>query len=120
MIGSVNVQYHLISSLKIAPLVVTVLHRLRKKDDFFAALILLEHVLASGLLPESPRWLLGHNKPKKAMEELTKVAEFNRKVMPAGELEEKDTNSTQRQGDFRDLFSSKEMTKRTLISGFAW
>lgn len=52
--------------------------------------------------------------------ELTKVAEFNRKVMPAGELEEKDTNSTQRQGDFRDLFSSKEMTKRTLISGFAW
>lgn len=54
------------------------------------------------------------------MEELTKVAKFNRKVMPAGELEEKDTNSAQRKGDFRDLFSSKEMTKRTLISGFAW
>lgn len=54
------------------------------------------------------------------MEELTKVAEFNRKVMPTGELEEKDTNSTRRQGDFRDLFSSKEMTKRTLISWFAW
>lgn len=71
-------------------------------------------------IPESPRWLLAHNKPKKAMEELTKVAKFNRKVMPAGELEEKDTNSAQRQGDFRDLFSSKEMTKRTLISGFAW
>lgn len=54
------------------------------------------------------------------MEELTKVAEFNRKEMPAGELEEKDATSTQRQGDFRDLFSSMEMTKRTLISGFAW
>ncbi|XP_078358937.1 organic cation transporter protein-like [Oculina patagonica] len=71
-------------------------------------------------LPKSPRWLLAHNQPKQAMEELKKVAEFNRKEMPAGELEEKDAASTQRQGDFRDLFSSREMTKRTLISCFAW
>ncbi|KAL9983938.1 hypothetical protein ACROYT_G006187 [Oculina patagonica] len=71
-------------------------------------------------LPESPRWLLAHNQPKQAMEELKKVAEFNRKGMPAGELEEKDAASTQRQGDFRDLFSSVKMTKRTLISWFAW
>ena len=53
------------------------------------------------------------------MDELKKVAEFNGKEMPEGELEEKDA-TTQRQGDFRDLFSSVEMTKRTLISCFSW
>ncbi|KAJ7392479.1 hypothetical protein OS493_012145 [Desmophyllum pertusum] len=71
-------------------------------------------------IPESPRWLLAHGKPNEAMEELKKVAAFNRKAMPEGELEQKDASSTQRQGDFRDLFNSIEMTKRTLISWFAW
>lgn len=69
-------------------------------------------------LPESPRWLLANNKPNEAMTELNKVAEFNRKEMPAGDLEQKEDK--QRQGDFRDLFSSVTMTKRTLISWFAW
>ncbi|KAJ7383015.1 hypothetical protein OS493_031185 [Desmophyllum pertusum] len=70
--------------------------------------------------PESPRWLLAHGKPKEAIEELKKAAAFNRKEMPAGELEQKDATSAQRQGDFRDLFSSIAMTKRTLISWFTW
>jgi len=70
-------------------------------------------------IPESPRWLLVHNKPKEAWEELQKVANFNRKEMPDGELDQKDATA-QRTGDFRDLFSSLTMTKRTLISWFSW
>lgn len=70
-------------------------------------------------IPESPRWLLVHNKPQEAWKELKKVADFNRKQMPEGELDRKDA-TTQRTGDFRDLFSSVTMTKRTLISWFSW
>nr|XP_058973447.1 organic cation transporter protein-like [Pocillopora verrucosa] len=71
-------------------------------------------------LPESPRWLLAHNRPKEARENLQKVADFNRKQMPEGDLEQPDAKLTQRQGDVRDLFSSMAMTKRTLILWFAW
>ena len=71
-------------------------------------------------IPESPRWLLVKNKPEQAWKELQKVADFNRKEMPDGELEQKDATAAQRTGDFRDLFSSVNMTKRTLISCFAW
>lgn len=76
------------------------------------------HIFFWWFLPESPRWLLANNKPEKALIELTKVAKFNRQEMPAGDLEEKEEK--QRQGDFRDLFSTMTMTKRTLISWFAW
>lgn len=71
-------------------------------------------------LPESPRWLLAHNRHKEAMENLQKVADFNRKEMPEGDLEQYDANLTQRKGDVRNLFSSMTMTKRTLISWFSW
>jgi len=60
-----------------------------------------------------------NNKPKESWLELQKVAKFNRKQMPDGELEQKDATA-QRTGDFRDLFSSFNMTKRTLISWFSW
>ena len=63
---------------------------------------------------------MAHNRPKEARENLQKVADFNRKQMPEGDLEQTDANLTQRQGDVRDLFSSMAMTKRTLILWFAW
>ncbi|XP_068710266.1 organic cation transporter protein-like [Montipora foliosa] len=71
-------------------------------------------------IPESPRWLLVHNKPKEAWEELQKVATFNKKEMPDGELDQKMATLEERTGDFRDLFISLNMTKRTLISWFCW
>ena len=69
-------------------------------------------------IPESPRWLLVKNKKEEARKKLQKVAAFNRKEMPDEELE--DAKEAQRTGDFRDLFSSFTMTKRTLISCFSW
>ena len=71
-------------------------------------------------IPESARWLLVKNKSEQAWKELEKVAAFNRKEMPDEELEQKDGNEAQRTGDFRDLFNSSNMTKRTLISCFSW
>ena len=71
-------------------------------------------------IPESARWLLVKNKSEQAWKELEKVAAFNRKEMPDEELEQKDCNEAQRTGDFRDLFNSFTMTKRTLISCFSW
>lgn len=71
-------------------------------------------------IPESARWLLVKNKSEQAWKELEKVAAFNRKEMPDEELEQKDGNEAQRTGDFRDLFNSFNMTKRTLISCFSW
>ena len=71
-------------------------------------------------IPESPRWLLVKNKKEEARKKLQKVAAFNRKEMPDEELELKDAKEGQRTGDFRDLFSSFNMTKRTLISCFSW
>lgn len=71
-------------------------------------------------IPESARWLLVKNKSEQAWKELEKVAAFNRKEMPDEELEQKDVNEVQRTGDFRDLFNSFNMTKRTLISCFSW
>ena len=71
-------------------------------------------------IPESARWLLVKNKSEQARKELEKVAAFNRKEMPDEELEQKGANEAQRTGDFRDLFNSFNMTKRTLISCFSW
>ena len=71
-------------------------------------------------IPESPRWLLVKNKKEEARNKLQKVAAFNKKEMPNEELELKDAKEGQRTGDFRDLFSSFNMTKRTLISCFSW
>ena len=71
-------------------------------------------------IPESPRWLLVKNKKEEARNKLQKVAAFNRKEMPDEELELQDAKEGQRTGDFRDLFSSFNMTKRTLISCFSW
>ena len=71
-------------------------------------------------IPESPRWLLVKNKKEEARNKLQKVAAFNKKEMPNEELELKDAKEGQRTGDIRDLFSSFNMTKRTLISCFSW
>ena len=61
-----------------------------------------------------------NGKEKEALEQLTKVAKFNRKEMPEEPLCLSDGKSVERLGDIRDLFSSIKMISRTLISWFAW
>ena len=61
-----------------------------------------------------------NGKEKEALEQLTKVAKFNRKEMPEEPLCRNDGKSVERLGDIRDLFSSIKMISRTVINWFAW
>ena len=49
---------------------------------------------------------------------LKRIAEVNRKEMPKEELAEPDNQI--RMGDLRDLFSSKKMAHKTLLSWYIW
>ena len=67
--------------------------------------------------PESVRWYLVKGRTEKAEEVLQKVAKFNKKPIPEEPLK---NYEKQRLGDVRDLFKSRSMTHKTLVSWYCW
>lgn len=67
--------------------------------------------------PESVRWFLVKGKTKQAENILHKVAKFNKKPIPHEKLQDCEK---QRLGDLRDLFKSKSIAHKTLVSWFCW
>lgn len=74
----------------------------------------------SRCIPESVRWQLTHGRVKNAEDSLTRVAKFNRKGMPSEHLGFPEEKKPTKEATFLDLFRSKSMTKKTLISWFSW
>ncbi|KAM7440832.1 hypothetical protein ABFA07_010066 [Porites harrisoni] len=76
-------------------------------------------LLVSGwfFIPESVRWLLKKGRQSEARTILAKVARLNKKEMPAVELKMPKEETL---GDLRDLFSSRKMAHRTLVSWLIW
>lgn len=75
-------------------------------------------VLGWFITRESPRWLLLKGKAKRAEVILKRVSEVNGKEMPKDDLMEPEDQT--RIGDVRDLFSSKLMARKTLLSWYIW
>lgn len=67
--------------------------------------------------PESVRWYLVNGRTEPAEKVLQKVAKFNKKPIPQESLQ---NYEKQRLGDLRDLFKSRSMTRRTLVSWYCW
>ncbi|PFX15269.1 organic cation transporter protein-like isoform X1 [Stylophora pistillata] len=74
-------------------------------------------VLGWFFTPESVRWFLVKGKTEKAEQVLYKVAKFNKKPIPQEPLQDCEK---QRLGDLRDLFKTRAMTHKTLISWYCW
>ncbi|XP_027039560.1 solute carrier family 22 member 8-like [Pocillopora damicornis] len=75
-------------------------------------------VLGWFITRESPRWLVLKGKVKRAEVILKRVSEVNGKEMPKEDLMEPEDQT--RIGDVRDLFSSKLMARKTLLSWYIW
>lgn len=67
--------------------------------------------------PESVRWLLVKGKVEQAEAALRKVAKRNKKQIPEESLK---ACERQRLGDLRDLFKSRSLTHKTLVSWYCW
>ena len=77
--------------------------------------------LISRLIPESVRWLVTHGEMSQAETLLERVAKTNKKEMPEEGLGlPDDQKSTQREAGFMDLFRTRSMTKKTIISWISW
>ncbi|XP_068716130.1 organic cation transporter protein-like isoform X2 [Montipora capricornis] len=74
------------------------------------------------VVPESVRWLLTHEKTEEAEKVLKKVAKVNKKEMPDEGLglPEDQRCGQRREAGFMDLFGTRSMTKKTLISWISW
>ena len=73
--------------------------------------------LLCSFTPESVRWLLKKGRVSEARKTLSEVARLNGKQMPDEPLA---LPKQEKLGEFRDLFSSFNMTHRTLGSWFIW
>ncbi|EDO42217.1 predicted protein, partial [Nematostella vectensis] len=74
------------------------------------------------LIPESVRWLLTHERSKEAEMILRKVGKFNKhEASPDTHLGLPPGQDHQgRQANFFDLFRTRSMTKKTVISWISW
>lgn len=73
------------------------------------------------LVPESVRWLMTHGKIAQAEKILKRVAKINRKEMPDDTLGlPRDQKGAQQEAGFTDLFRTRSMTKKTIISWISW
>lgn len=79
--------------------------------------LFIEFIFFLSLTPESVRWFLVKGKTEKAEQILYKVAKFNKKPIPQEPLQDCEK---QRLGDLRDLFKTRAMTHKTLISWYCW
>ena len=77
--------------------------------------------LTNRVVPESVRWLLTHGKKDEAEKLLRQVAKVNKKKIPdEGLVLQADQKSVQREAGFMDLFGTRAMTKKTVISWISW
>ena len=74
-------------------------------------------IFSYSFIPESVRWLLKKGRQSEARTILAKVARLNKKEMPEVELK---VPKEETLGDLRDLFSSRKMAHRTLVSWLIW
>lgn len=73
------------------------------------------------IVPESVRWLMTHRRAGEAEKILKRVAKTNKKPMPEEGLGlPDDQKTTEREAGFMDLFGSRSMTKKTVISWISW
>lgn len=70
------------------------------------------------MTPESVRWLMIRGKIEEAKEIFRKMAKVNKRTMPDGELQVPDDDD--RLGDVRDLFATRKMVQKTLLSWYCW
>ena len=73
----------------------------------------------ASITSESPRWLVLKGKVKEAEVVLNRIAEVNGKEMPEEKLQSEPEKQI-RMGDLRDLFSTKKMAHRSLLSWYLW
>ena len=72
-------------------------------------------------VPESSRYLLLKGKLAETEEILREIAATNKKKYPEEPLDNPCADGKVQQiGDFRDLFRTKKMVHRTLVSWYAW
>jgi len=70
-------------------------------------------------LPESPRWLLTHNRARDAKEILRHIADKNRSSFPS-DLEISVPIPNARRGTLWDVFSSRKLASSTVIQSYSW
>ena len=75
------------------------------------------YLLSFRFIPESSRYLLVKGRVKETEKILRKIAEVNKKEYPDVELVHFKEQTT---GNIRDLFHSRQMTHKTLVSWFCW
>jgi len=77
-------------------------------------------------IPESLRWLIVKKRVEEAKKILRKIADFNNKEIKEEDLDLLDETSNeesvqvQRFGDVRDLFATRKLGIRTLVSWCGW
>ena len=71
------------------------------------------------MIPESSRWLLRQGKYDDAENIIQQIAKVNKKKIPARIIDEK-TLETPETANMYHLFSTLEMTKRTIILLWNW
>lgn len=77
--------------------------------------------LVSRFVPESSRYLLLKGKLSETEEILREIAATNKKKYPEEPLYNPCADGKVQQiGDIRDLFRTKKMVHRTLVSWYAW
>jgi len=70
-------------------------------------------------LPESPRWMITHDKTREAKQILRLMADRNGMVLPA-DLEISVPAPTTRRGRLWDLFTRRKTAISTVIQMFSW
>lgn len=68
--------------------------------------------------PESVRWLMIKGKMGEAVNVFKRMARVNKTIMPQEDL--KLPNDDQKLGDARELFATRKMTQKTLMSWYSW
>lgn len=84
---------------------------------FFFTLVLI-FLYVDSLTPESVRWLMIKGKTEEAKEIFRKIAKVNK--MPMSDMDLKPPEDDQRLGDVRELFATRKMVQKTLLSWYCW
>lgn len=82
-------------------------------------IVLIASCLFVRISPESLRWLIVKGKTEKAVDLCKSIAHVNGKQILKEEIKF-EVKHEERMGDIRDLFGSREMAMKTLITGYCW
>ena len=70
------------------------------------------------LTPESVRWFMVKGKIEEAKQVFRRMAKVNKRTMPDEDLKLPDDD--QRLGDVRELFATRSMVQKTVLSWYCW